>query len=101
MIELHISGRIILWARKRVKQLEQINQFQGNDHKQNADYYFFVRIDKYMRKAWIVGYYECKKFFEDAQFINKGQTYGGFNARRAAAYAILNKNLKRFKNGNI
>lgn len=41
-------------------------------HQQDADYYVFVRIINDKTKAWILGYYPCKKFFQDGTFVKKG-----------------------------
>jgi len=40
---------------------------------QKCDYYFFVRILEDMTKAFLLGYYSRKKYFEDATFKKKGE----------------------------
>ena len=50
--------------------------------KQGCDYYVFVRIENKNGKwgrAWVLGSYPKKKYFEDAKFLKKG-TKDGNNA---------------------
>ena len=41
--------------------------------KQRCDYYAFVRVKNDMSKAWILGFYDKKSYFEDAKFHRKGE----------------------------
>lgn len=40
--------------------------------KQRCDYYAFVRVKNDLSKAWVLGFYEKKAYFEDSKFHRKG-----------------------------
>lgn len=40
---------------------------------QNCDAYFFVRVSKDMKLAWILGYKMKNAYFKEAKFLKKGQ----------------------------
>ena len=65
-------------------------------HKQNADYYIFLRILKDYSKAWILGWIECDKFFEQGTFVKKGTDFGKFNFVKANATVLEINKLNKF-----
>ena len=46
--------------------------------KQRCDYYCFVRVKSDLTKAWFLGMYPKKQYYEDARFLKKGD-YDGDN----------------------
>ena len=47
-------------------------------HKQNADYYIFVRVLYDLSVGWILGYIPCDEFFEKGEYIERGTDFGKF-----------------------
>jgi hypothetical protein len=43
-------------------------------HKQEADYYVFVRILNDKSRGWILGYLPCHEFFKKGTFVPKGSS---------------------------
>ena len=55
-------------------------------HKQDADFYVFVRILNGYEKGWILGYLPCARFFELGRFVKKGEeVYKGQKFEKANA----------------
>ena len=53
------------------------------EHRQDADFYIFVRIREDCRIGWILGFIECDNFFKMSKFIEKGGTYHGMKFDKA------------------
>ena len=50
-----------------------VNSFNlSGVHKQQADYYIFLRILNDKSKAWILGYIPCSVFWEKGKYVEKG-----------------------------
>jgi hypothetical protein len=41
--------------------------------RQKCDYYAFVRVKNDLTKVWILGFYDKRKYFQDAKFHTKGE----------------------------
>ena len=54
-----------------------------SDHRQDADFYIFVRIQENCECAWLVGFIGCNRFFELSKFIQKGETYHNMTFSKA------------------
>ena len=65
-------------------------------HKQNADYYIFIRLLKDYTKAWILGWIECAKFFKIGTFVSKGKDFGKFKFVKANATVLEINKLNQF-----
>lgn len=57
-------------------------------HKQNADYYVFLRILNDFSKGWILGFIGCKEFFEKGTFKGNGTDFGEFQFVKANATVL-------------
>lgn len=57
-------------------------------HKQEADYYVFLRILNDKTKAWILGCMPCTVFFEKGEFVPKGKDFGKFKFVKANATVL-------------
>jgi hypothetical protein len=64
-------------------------------HKQNADYYIFLRIKSDFSKGWILGYIKCADFFKKGTYIKKGQDFGKFKFTKANATVLEIKELTK------
>ncbi len=74
-----------------------VNSHKANGvHKQNADYYIFLRILNDYSLAWILGYYSCEDFFKDGLFIEKGKDFGKFKFIKANATVLEINKLNKF-----
>lgn len=69
-------------------------------HKQNADYYIFIRLLKDYTKAWILGWIECAKFFKIGTFVSKGKDFGKFKFVKANATVLEINKLNKFNEKN-
>ena len=58
---------------------------EGEQRKQNSDYYVFTRILNDYSLGWIVGFIECDEFFRIGNFVKKGETYEGMLFEKADA----------------
>lgn len=67
-------------------------------HKQEADYYIFLRIRNDFKVGWILGWISCAEFFNKGQFIEKGKDFGKFQFIKANATILPISDLNRFKN---
>jgi hypothetical protein len=65
-------------------------------HKQNADYYIFIRLLKDYTKAWLLGWIECAKFFKIGTFVSKGKDFGKFKFVKANATVLEINQLNQF-----
>lgn len=68
--------------------------------RQKCDEYVFVRIENVNGKwgrAWILGHYPKKEYFNDARFLKKGEKDGdnGFRVK-ADCYNMAIKDLKKY-----
>ena len=43
---------------------------------QKCDYYFFVRVKNDLSVGWLLGYYPKEDYFNEAQYLKKGQRQG-------------------------
>jgi len=66
-------------------------------HKQQADYYIFLRILNDYSKGWILGWISCQDFFEKGEFIEKGRDFGKFSFVKANATILPIDQLHKFK----
>ena len=63
--------------------------------KQRCDYYAFVRVKNDLTKVWILGFYDKRKYFEDAKFHAKGENDPSNNFTfKADCYNMPIKNLQ-------
>lgn len=62
-------------------------------HKQDADYYIFLRINSDFSKGWILGYIKCPDFFKKGTFVEKGEDFGAFRFTKANATVLEIKEL--------
>ena len=69
----------------------------GGVHKQNADFYVFLRILNNFSKGWILGWISCKDFFEKGEFVKKGTNFGKFEFFKANATILPINKLNKFK----
>lgn len=67
-------------------------------HKQDADYYIFLRILNDYSKGWILGWIPCSDFFKHGQFAEKGTDFGKFKFEKANATTLEISKLNKFKN---
>ena len=67
-------------------------------HKQDADYYIFLRILNNLKKGWILGWISCEEFFKKGKFIKKGTDFGKFQFVKANATILPINELQTFKN---
>ena len=58
---------------------------EGEQRKQNSDYYVFTRILNDYSLGWIVGFIECDEFFRIGHFVKKGETYENMLFEKADA----------------
>jgi hypothetical protein len=65
-------------------------------HKQNADYYVFLRIMNDFSKGWILGWISCDEFFEKGTFVSKGTDFDKFKFEKANATILPIKELNKF-----
>jgi hypothetical protein len=65
-------------------------------HKQEADYYIFLRILNDYSKGWILGWIPCEKFFETGEFVEKGRDFGKFKFVKANATILPINQLSKF-----
>ena len=65
-------------------------------HKQDADFYVFLRIRNDMKVAWIVGYKNCKVFFNEGKFIPKGTNLGYCILKKCDATSLRIDQLRPF-----
>lgn len=67
-----------------------VNSFDlGGVHRQEADYYIFVRIINDLSKAWMLGFMPCKEFFEKGIFVAKGsEVVPGLEFKKANATVL-------------
>ncbi|MDT0555437.1 hypothetical protein [Patiriisocius hiemis] len=54
-------------------------------HKQEADFYVFLRVLNDYSKGWLLGYMPCKDFFDKGTFVPKGKDFGKFKFVKANA----------------
>ena len=66
-------------------------------HKQNADYYIFLRILNDFSKGWILGWISCLDFFAHGKFVKKGTDFGKFNFIKANATILPINKLNNFE----
>ena len=66
-------------------------------HKQDADYYVFLRILNDYSKGWILGWMSCSDFFEEGTFVEKGTDFGKFKFVKANATTLPISDLHEFK----
>ena len=66
-------------------------------HKQDADYYIFLRILNDFSKGWILGYIRCEDFFKIGTFVPKGSDFGKFKFIKANATVLEIKKLCKIK----
>ncbi|MGB3590185.1 MAG: hypothetical protein WBA16_00735 [Nonlabens sp.] len=65
-------------------------------HKQEADFYIFLRILNDYSKGWILGWKECKTFFEEGTYVEKGTDLGKFKFVKANATILPIEKLNSF-----
>ena len=65
-------------------------------HKQNADYYIFLRILNDFSKGWILGWISCHDFFKKGKSIKKGKDFGKFKFVKANATILEINKLNSF-----
>ena len=65
-------------------------------HKQDADYYIFLRILNNYSSGWILGWITCDEFFKKGQFVNKGTDFGPFRFIKANATILPISSLNQF-----
>lgn len=63
-------------------------------HKQEADFYVFLRILTNYTKGWLLGYMPCKDFFDKGTFVPKGKDFGKFKFVKANATILPIYDLK-------
>ena len=66
-------------------------------HKQEADFYIFLRILNNYQKGWILGWISCDEFFRKGEFIAKGKDFGKFEFIKANATILSINELNKFK----
>lgn len=66
-------------------------------HKQDADFYIFIRILNDYSKGWILGWIACESFFKKGEFISKGKDFGKFKFIKANATILAINKLNPFK----
>tara|TARA_R110000796_G_C14248650_1_gene398270 strand:+ start:42 stop:548 length:507 start_codon:yes stop_codon:yes gene_type:complete len=75
-----------------------VNSYKTNGvHKQDADYYIFLRILNDYSKGWILGWVSCDSFFKKGKFIPKGNDFGKFKFIKANATVLSINKLNKFK----
>jgi hypothetical protein len=66
-------------------------------HKQEADYYIFLRILNDFSKGWMLGWISCKEFFNKGEFVSKGKDFGKFKFFKANATVLPISELNKFE----
>ena len=63
--------------------------------KQKCDAYCFVRVTNDLTTAWVLGFYDKHKYFDDAKFYMKGDVDGKFTFK-SDCYNLPISSLKSF-----
>tara|TARA_R110001606_G_scaffold152810_1_gene293716 strand:- start:3136 stop:3633 length:498 start_codon:yes stop_codon:yes gene_type:complete len=65
-------------------------------HKQDADYYIFLRIMNDYSVGWILGWIPCSEFFNIGTFVKKNTDFGKFRFTKANATVLEINRLNKF-----